>query len=100
MLFRRTWNWSLLVLLQATAQLGLLAGPTMAVPRGRSAYGVTISAAMFGRNLGEYVRFERWILIAIVVVFALRLGLSLAGVPNNNHPGTRDWAKQHLYGRR
>lgn len=42
----------------------------------------TISA-MFGKKVEEYVRFERWILILIVVVFALRLGLSLAGVSNN-----------------
>jgi len=35
--------------------------------------------AMFGKKVKEYVRFERWILILIVVVFALRLGLSLAG---------------------
>jgi len=34
---------------------------------------------MFGKKVKEYVRFERWILILIVVVFALRLGLSLAG---------------------
>jgi hypothetical protein len=40
---------------------------------------VTI-AAMFGKKVKEYVRFERWILILIVVVFALRLGLSLAGL--------------------
>ena len=38
---------------------------------------------MFGKKGEEYVRFERWILILIVMVFALRLGLSLAGVPNN-----------------
>jgi hypothetical protein len=37
--------------------------------------------AVFGKKVKEYVRFERWILILIVVVFALRLGLSLAGVP-------------------
>jgi len=43
--------------------------------------GVTMSA-MFGKKVKEYVRFERWILILIVVVFALRLGLSLAGVFN------------------
>jgi len=36
-------------------------------------------SAMFGKKVKEYVRFERWILILIVVVFALRLGLSLAG---------------------
>jgi len=38
-------------------------------------------SAMFGKQVKEYVHFERWILILIVVVFALRLGLSLAGVP-------------------
>src|SRR6516225_12033745 len=37
-------------------------------------------SAMFGKKVKEYVRFERWILILIGVVFALRLGLSLAGV--------------------
>jgi hypothetical protein len=36
---------------------------------------VTMSA-MFGKKVKEYLRFERWILILIVVVFALRLGLS------------------------
>jgi len=45
-----------------------------------------VSAAMFGKKLGEYVRFERWILILIVVVFALRLGLSLAGVSKAEYP--------------
>jgi len=41
---------------------------------------------MFGKKLEEYVRFERWILILIVVVFALRLGLSLAGVSKAESP--------------
>ena len=41
---------------------------------------------MFGKKLEEYVRFERWILILIVVVFALRLGLSLAGVSKAEYP--------------
>jgi hypothetical protein len=41
---------------------------------------------MFGKKVKEYVRFERWILILIVVVFALRLGLSLAGVSKAEHP--------------
>jgi len=41
---------------------------------------------MFGKKLGEYFRFERWILILIVVVFALRLGLSLAGVSKPELP--------------
>src|SRR5215831_10750618 len=44
-------------------------------------------SAMFGKKLKEYVRFERWILILVVVVFALRLGLSLAGVSNAYSPG-------------
>ena len=42
--------------------------------------------AMFGKKVKEYVRFERWILILIVVVFALRLGLSLAGVSKAEYP--------------
>src|SRR5882724_4652515 len=41
---------------------------------------------MFGKTLREYVHFERWILIFIVVVFALRLGLSLAGVSKPEIP--------------
>lgn len=44
-------------------------------------------SAVFGRKAREYVRFERWILILIVVVFALRLGLSLAGISKANSPG-------------
>lgn len=36
---------------------------------------------MFGKKFSEYLQFERWILILIVVVFALRLGLSMAGEP-------------------
>jgi hypothetical protein len=43
-------------------------------------------SAMFGKKVNEYVRFERWILILIVVVFALRLGLSLAGVSKAEYP--------------
>jgi hypothetical protein len=41
---------------------------------------------MFGKKVKEYVRFERWILILIVMVFALRLGLSLAGVSHAEYP--------------
>jgi hypothetical protein len=41
---------------------------------------------MFGKKVKEYVRFERWILILIVVVFALRLGLSLAGASKAEYP--------------
>ena len=41
---------------------------------------------MFGKKGREYVRFERWNLILIVVVFALRLGLSLAGVSKAEYP--------------
>jgi hypothetical protein len=36
---------------------------------------------MFGKSFGEYVRFQRWILILIALVFLARLGVSLAGVP-------------------
>jgi hypothetical protein len=36
---------------------------------------------VFGKKFQEYVQFQRWILILIAVVFLLRLGLSLAGVP-------------------
>jgi hypothetical protein len=36
---------------------------------------------MFGKPVAEYLRFERGILFAILVVGLLRLGLSLAGVP-------------------
>ena len=36
---------------------------------------------MFGKRLSEYIAFQKPILILIVVVWALRLGLSLAGVP-------------------
>src|SRR5215468_8573640 len=43
-------------------------------------------STMFGKKVKEYVRFERWILILIVVVFALRLGLSLAGVSKAGYP--------------
>jgi hypothetical protein len=39
-------------------------------------------AIMFGKSLSAYVRFQRWILILIVLAFAIRLGASLAGVPN------------------
>ena len=35
---------------------------------------------MFGKNLGEYLRLQIWVLVAIVVVFALRWALSAAGV--------------------
>jgi hypothetical protein len=36
---------------------------------------------MFGKSLSEYVAFQKPILILIAAVWALRLGLSLAGVP-------------------
>jgi len=45
---------------------------------------------MFGKKVKEYVRFERWILILIVVVFALRLGLSLAGVSSGGNIAALD----------
>jgi len=34
---------------------------------------------VFGKKLSEYIQFDRWILILIAVVFAIRLGMSLAG---------------------
>jgi hypothetical protein len=43
-------------------------------------------SAMLGKKVKEYARFERWILILIVVVFALRLGLSLAGASRAEYP--------------
>jgi len=36
---------------------------------------------MFGRSLGEYVRFMKPVLVLITVVWAARLALSMAGVP-------------------
>lgn len=47
---------------------------------------------MFGKPFGEYVRFERWILVLIAVVFAFRLGTSLAGLPN----GVARWISINL----
>jgi hypothetical protein len=38
---------------------------------------------VFGKRLGEYVRFERSVLLLTVVVGVLRLVLSLAGLPNS-----------------
>lgn len=34
---------------------------------------------MFGKKFSEYVQFERWILILVALVFAIRIGASLAG---------------------
>jgi hypothetical protein len=36
---------------------------------------------MFGKSLSDYVAFQKPILILIAIVWALRLGLSMAGVP-------------------
>jgi hypothetical protein len=36
---------------------------------------------MFGKSVGDYLSFQRLFLVAIVVVFAVRLALSLAGTP-------------------
>jgi hypothetical protein len=47
-------------------------------------------SAMFGKQVKEYLRFERWILILLVVAFALRLGLSLAGVPSGGNIAALD----------
>jgi len=38
---------------------------------------------IFGKSLGEYVAFSKWILVFIFVVGMARLALSLAGVPNS-----------------
>ncbi|HUL76607.1 MAG TPA: hypothetical protein VL691_05020 [Vicinamibacteria bacterium] len=43
---------------------------------------------MFGKSVGQYLSFQRLFLVAIVVVFAVRLALSLAGTPN----ATTRWA--------
>jgi hypothetical protein len=37
------------------------------------------NGAVFGKKWSEYIQFERWILILIAVVWAVRLGLSLTG---------------------
>ena len=36
---------------------------------------------MFGKKFSEYIRFDLWILILIAVVWAARLGISMAGTP-------------------
>ena len=36
---------------------------------------------MFGKSVGQYLSFQKVFLIAIIVVFLVRLGLSLAGTP-------------------
>jgi hypothetical protein len=36
---------------------------------------------VFGKKLSEYIRFDLWILILIAVVWAARLGISMAGTP-------------------
>lgn len=38
---------------------------------------------MFGKRLSEYVRFQKPVLILITLVWAARLALSLAGVPDS-----------------
>ena len=37
---------------------------------------------MFGKSVGQYLSFQKVFLAAIVVVFLVRLALSLAGTPN------------------
>jgi len=37
---------------------------------------------MFGKRVADCLRFERWILLLIGLVFILRIALSVAGVPN------------------
>jgi hypothetical protein len=34
---------------------------------------------MFGKKLSEYIQFEQWLLILVAAVWAVRLGMSLAG---------------------
>jgi hypothetical protein len=34
---------------------------------------------MFGKKFADYIRFQSWILILLVIVFLVRLGLSLSG---------------------
>jgi hypothetical protein len=43
---------------------------------------------MFGKSVGQYLSFQKLFLVAIVVVFLVRLALSLAGTPNS----TTKWA--------
>ena len=37
---------------------------------------------MFGKSVGQYLSFQKLFLAAIVVFFLVRLGMSLAGMPN------------------
>jgi hypothetical protein len=37
---------------------------------------------MFGKSVSQYLAFQKWWLVALAVVGLLRLGLSLAGLPN------------------
>jgi hypothetical protein len=37
---------------------------------------------MFGKPVSQYLAFQKWWLVALAVVGLLRLGLSLAGLPN------------------
>ena len=37
---------------------------------------------MPGKSLGDYFRFQRWILVLIVAAFVVRFSLSLTGMPN------------------
>jgi hypothetical protein len=37
---------------------------------------------MFGKSVGQYLSFQKWFLVAIAVVFVVRLGLSMTGAPN------------------
>lgn len=39
---------------------------------------------IFGKSISEYVRFQKVILLLIVIVAVLRLALSLGGVPNSS----------------
>ncbi len=38
---------------------------------------------IFGKTLGEYASFDKWLIVFVLVVGVARLALSLAGVPNS-----------------
>ena len=38
---------------------------------------------MFGKKLADYIKFESWLLIAIALMWAIRLGVSVSGTPFN-----------------
>lgn len=44
---------------------------------------------MFGKPVSQYLSFQKWWLIALAAVGLLRLGLSLAGLPNGTVSSSR-----------